>query len=141
MATEIFELSAYVVDSSATSPDLAVFATEIRTYAVQQATSKNAAVVTEIGGYAIQRSGHRTKLVANGTSMYVIVPLNTALNLHDNTRKTLLRTGGLALSRLSHYTIEPAENAAGISQNARSTTYRDAGLAHFKTTMITIEVP
>lgn len=136
---EIFELAGYVIDASASSPELSVFATEIRPYLVQQATAKNVVFGSEIRAYLIDSGKPKSGVALNTTSGYVIVQeaLSGAIQKTNTDRSFTYRQPGVMLSVTEGYSIE--HNPGSVS--GPNMLYRNAGLVHKTTTMYTIEVP
>jgi hypothetical protein len=135
----VYELSSYIIDASGTSPELAVYATEIRAYGVQRANAANTIFVAEPTGYVVQTPRPKTGVAVKTFTAYMIGLDAGTIHLAEQTRTGRGRSAGVYEQSTQMYTIDADNTSYALSGSGAA--HNDAGVKHTITTMYTIEVP
>lgn len=142
MSIEVFELAGYVVQAGSVNAELAVFATEIRPYVVQQAASKTAVVVSDTVMYVVQSPKSKTGVAFNSSVAYVIghEEIGSGFGEVSSKNGTRLRYAGVAVPRTSAYEIVSSQFMTGlhVGMNIKN---REPGVAVMNTSMYSIDIP
>ena len=135
---EIFVLSGYVVDASASSPELAVFSTEIRPYVVQRARAVNAIFTSEMRAYVIYGKTNARPAISR-IYVYAVTANSAGGPSVPATQGFRSRLSGANVRKSAMYSIEP--DNSGSSLGTWNTLYPQDGAALHKSTLYTIEIP